>query len=276
MDMGTFTPLAAYLVACLGSALGLMSTERARNAARAPRNWWLAVAAVSIGGLGIWAMHFTAMLGTWMGANVAYDIPVTLLSMVVAIVVVGIGLFIVRHGHRDERLWPLIAGGLVTGLGVAAMHYTGMSGIVIGANVTYDALRVVLSIVIAVVAATAALWFTSNVRGPLAVVGASLVMGLAVTGMHYTGMHAMNIVLDPSAPIIAGNSHELITSLIIGGAGVSVIIIFLLALTSSDEERREEAELLDRVMRRTESPITAAPRATPRPGTHRRSRPADS
>ncbi|MFI6096449.1 MHYT domain-containing protein [Lentzea sp. NPDC051213] len=254
--MGTFTPIAAYLASCLGSALGLLSAERARKATGASRNWWLAVAAVSIGGLGIWAMHFTAMLGTWMGANVAYDVPLTLLSMVVAIVVVGIGLFVVRlgnNGQDDEPLWPLVAGGLVTGLGVAAMHYTGMSGIVIGAQVTYDPARVVLSIAIAVVAATAALWATTNVRGPLAVAGASLVMGLAVTGMHYTGMHAMNITLDQGAPVIVSNSQELITSLIIGGAGVSVIIVFLLALTSSADERREEAELLERVVQRTKA-----------------------
>jgi NO-binding membrane sensor protein with MHYT domain len=255
MDMGTFTPITAYLVACLGSALGLLSSERARNSIGASRNWWLTVAAVSIGGLGIWGMHFTAMLGTWMGANVAYDIPTTLLSMVVAIVVVGIGLFLVlRQGDSDdERIWPLAAGGLVTGVGVAAMHYTGMSAIVISAEVTYDPVTVVLSVVIAVVAATAALWFTTKVSGPLAVLCASLVMGFAVTGMHYTGMHAMNITVNQRASVIVGNSEDLITSLIIGSAGFSVIIVFLLALTSSDEERREEAEVLDRVLRRTES-----------------------
>ncbi len=253
MDMGTVTPITAYLVACLGSALGLLSSERARNASGATRNWWLSVAAVSIGGLGIWGMHFTAMLGTWMGANVAYDIPITLLSMVVAIVVVGIGLVVALRRDGDERFWPLAAGGLVTGLGVAGMHYTGMSAIVINAEVTYDTAVVVLSIAIAVVAATAALWFTRVVSGPLAVLGASLVMGLAVTGMHYTGMQAMNIVIDQRASVIAGNSEELIMSLIIGGAGFSVIIVFLLALTSADEEGREDAERLDRVLRRAEA-----------------------
>ncbi|WP_086663212.1 MHYT domain-containing protein [Lentzea kentuckyensis] len=252
MDLGTFTPITAYLVACLGSALGLLSSERARNAAGASRKWWLAVAAVSIGGLGIWAMHFTAMLGTWMGATVAYDIPVTLLSMIVAIVVVGIGLVLALR-QRDERLWPLAAGGLVTGLGVAAMHYTGMAAIEISADVSYNPGIVGLSVVIAVVAATAALWFTRKVTGPLAVLGASLVMGLAVTGMHYTGMSAMSMAHDHTARVVISNSEDLITSLIIGGAGFSVLIVFLLALTSSDEEGREEAELLARVVRRTES-----------------------
>ncbi|MFS8099590.1 hypothetical protein LFM09_20920 [Lentzea alba] len=251
--MGTATPITAYVVACLGSALGLLSSERARNATGASRNWWLTVAAVSIGGLGIWGMHFTAMLGTWMGANVAYDIPITLLSMLVAIVVVAIGLILALRRTDDERFWPLAAGGVVTGLGVAAMHYTGMSAIEINAEITYDTATVLLSIAIAVVAATAALWFTREVSGPLAVLGAALVMGLAVTGMHYTGMHAMNITINQRASVITGNSEDLIMSLIVGGAGFSVIIVFLLALTSPDEERRQEAEVLERVLRRTES-----------------------
>ncbi|SDF34740.1 MHYT domain-containing protein, NO-binding membrane sensor [Lentzea fradiae] len=251
--MGTASPITAYVIACLGSALGLLSSERARNATGGTRKWWLVVAALSIGGLGIWGMHFTAMLGTWMGATVAYDIPITLLSMLVAVVVVGIGLFLVLRLDNNEHdlWWPLLVGGLVTGLGVAAMHYTGMAGIVIGATVSYDFLFVALSLVIAVVAATAALWFTRTVKGPLAVAGASLVMGVAVTGMHYTGMFAMDVTLDPAAPVVTDNSQDLITSLIVAGAGFSVIIIFLLALTTSDEEQREDAELLDRVMRRT-------------------------
>ncbi|PWK88107.1 NO-binding membrane sensor protein with MHYT domain [Lentzea atacamensis] len=253
MDMGTVTPITAYLIAFVGSALGLLSSERARNATGASRNGWLAVAAVSIGGLGIWGMHFTAMLGTWMGANVAYDIPVTLLSMVVAIVVVAIGLVVALRHDGDERFWPLAAGGLVTGLGVAAMHYTGMSAIVINAEITYNPGIVALSVAIAVVASIVALWFTREVTGPLTVLGASLVMGLAVTGMHYTGMHAMSVTVDQGAAIITGNSEELIMSLIIAGAGFSVIITFLLALTSPDEERREEAEVLERVLQRTES-----------------------
>jgi NO-binding membrane sensor protein with MHYT domain len=253
MDMGSVTPITAYLVACLGSALGLLSSERARLATGAARNGWLTVASVSIGGLGIWGMHFTAMLGTWMGANVAYDIPVTLLSMLVAIVVVAIGLILALRRDRDERFWPLAAGGLVTGLGVAAMHYTGMSAIVINADVSYDTGIVAVSIAIAVVASTAALWFTREVSGPLAVLGASLVMGLAVTGMHYTGMHAMRVAVNQRASAITDNSEDLIMSLIIGGAGFSVLLVFLLALTSSDEERREEAEVLERVLRRTES-----------------------
>lgn len=249
MDVGTFTPVVAYLVSCVGSALGLLSTERAHRATGAARHWWLVVAAVSIGGMGIWVMHFTAMLGTWLGTSVAYDVPLTLLSMAVAIVVVGIGLFIVSRGEADE-IGPLAAGGVFAGLGVAGMHYTGMSGMVISGQIDYDTPRVLLSVLIAVATATAALWATVNIRGPLAVLGASMVMGLAVTGMHYTGMAAMKILISPRAQVIVSNSPELITSLIIGVTAVCVIIILLLTLTSSTEELREEAEMLERIIAR--------------------------
>jgi NO-binding membrane sensor protein with MHYT domain len=164
--------------------------------------------------------------------------------------VVGIGLFIVSRSDPN-RLGPLAAGGVFTGLGVAAMHYTGMFAVKIGGRVTYDILIVLLSVLIAVVAATAALWATMNIRGPLAVLGASAVMGLAVTGMHYTGMSAMNVVIDPRAPVLVSNSQELITSLIIGVSAVCVIVVFLLTLTSSSKEFEEEAELLERVIRRS-------------------------
>lgn len=249
MDMGTFTPVVAYLVSCVGAALGLLSTERAQNVTGPARYGWLAVAAVSIGGMGIWVMHFIAMLGASLGTKVSYDVPMTLLSMVVAIVVVGVGLLVVTNAD-PERLGPFVVGGVFTGLGVAGMHYTGMHAMVISAQVSYNTPRVLISVLIAVVTATTALWAAMNIRGAFAVAGASLVMGLAVTGMHYTGMSAMSVLVNPRAQVIVSNSPELITSLIIGVTAVSVIIVFLLTLTASAKELREEAELLDRVIRR--------------------------
>ncbi len=87
----------------------------------------------------------------------------------------------------------LFAGGGITGLGVGAMHYAGMYAMKSDASISYDGRIVALSMVIAVVAATAALWFTLHVRGTLVTVAAALVMGVAVSGMHYTGMFAMRV-----------------------------------------------------------------------------------
>jgi NO-binding membrane sensor protein with MHYT domain len=93
---------------------------------------------------------------------------------------------------------------VITGLAVALMHYTGMWAVQIQGTITYDKVLVALSIVIAVVAATAALWFTLVLKSPLLRFVAGLVMGVAVVGMHYTGMAAVRVSVDHGAPVPGG------------------------------------------------------------------------
>ncbi|AWK11283.1 MHYT domain-containing protein [Streptomyces spongiicola] len=190
---GAITPVSAYLMACLGAALGLRCTTRSLRRPRG-RAKWLALGAVSIG-CGIWTMHFVAMIGfSIQGALVSYDTTRTLLSLAVAIAVVAVGVFLV--GYRGGSPVNLAVAGTITGLGVAAMHYLGMSAMHTAGALHYDTPTVVLSVVIAVVAATAALWAAVSIHGLWASLGASLVMGVAVTGMHYTGMAAVSVHLD--------------------------------------------------------------------------------
>jgi NO-binding membrane sensor protein with MHYT domain len=243
MNLGTWTPVLAYLVSCFGSGLGLLATERAQHARKGAQRGWLVMGAVSIGGTGIWVMHFIAMLGMSMsGTTIGFNLPITMLSMVVAVVVVGIGLFIVNSG--EGRLQPLLLGGVFTGLGVAGMHYVGMAAMSIQGTVQYNGWLVALSVVIAIVAATAALWATLNVRGAWTIVGAALIMGLAVTGMHYTGVAAMTVRLDGTMPVPSGTSSSVLIPLVIMGvAVVTVLTVFLLALSPSVSELSEDAEL---------------------------------
>ncbi|OEJ96713.1 MHYT domain-containing protein [Streptomyces thermolilacinus] len=194
---GLVTPVVAYLMACLGGALGLRCTTRSLRTPATPRPGWLALGATSIGA-GIWTMHFIAMTGFRVeGVTIDYDRPVTFASLAVAIFMVGIGIFIV--GLRGRTTMALVTGGTITGLGIATMHYLGMAGMRFPGRMEYDTLTVALSVVIAVVAATTALWAAVSVRGFAASVGASLVLGLAVTGMHYTGMAAASVHLHGAA-----------------------------------------------------------------------------
>ncbi|MCI0687849.1 MAG: hypothetical protein L0Y54_11520 [Sporichthyaceae bacterium] len=118
---GPLTPLFAYIMSCVGSALELLCTSRARAVTGAARMRWLLVAAVSIGGTGIWVMHFIAMLGfTVDGSAVRYDVLMTMASMGVAVAIVGVGLCIVGFG--GQRASALLTGGVITGIGVACMH----------------------------------------------------------------------------------------------------------------------------------------------------------
>jgi len=201
---GWITPVLAYMLSYLGSVSGLMATARARRTSdRGQRGRWLVLAACAIGGTGIWAMHFMAMIGfTVDGSDVRFDLAITVASWLTAVVVVGIGLFIVGYGPRSVP--RILAAGLFTGLGVAGMHYAGMSAMRLGGSVSYDHLRVVLSLVIAVVAATAALWFTVSVGRGRWIAVAAAIMGVAVVGMHYTGMSAVSVHLHPGVAPVEG------------------------------------------------------------------------
>ncbi|MFF3556998.1 MHYT domain-containing protein [Streptomyces tsukubensis] len=258
---GIVTPLTAFLMACLGSALGLRCTTRSVRNARSFKAGWLALGSAAIGS-GIWTMHFIAMIGfTVDEVSITYDPPITFASLGVAIVMVGIGIFIV--GHRGATPMALVTGGTITGLGVASMHYLGMAGMRLPGTLAYDTVTVTLSVVIAVVAATAALWAAVSIHGFLASLGASLVMGVAVTGMHYTGMAAVSVHLHGSAGTArAGESAaSLLLPMLIGPlvflivAGVVVMFDPLLVMGEPERERRSG---------RVSVPVSGLPDAGPR------------
>ncbi|MFJ6461060.1 MHYT domain-containing protein [Streptomyces sp. NPDC091387] len=193
---GAVTPVAAFLMACLGAALGLRCTTRSLRTERSLKAGWLALGATSIGS-GIWTMHFIAMMGFSVEeAPIGYDKPITFASLAVAIVMVGVGIFLV--GYRGATPMALVTGGTITGLGVATMHYLGMAGMRLDGQFEYDTITVTLSVVIAVVASTAALWAAVSIHGFLPSLGAAVVMGVAVSGMHYTGMAALRVHLHPA------------------------------------------------------------------------------
>lgn len=193
---GAVTPVAAFLMACLGAALGLRCTTRSLRTERSFKAGWLALGATSIGS-GIWTMHFIAMMGFSVEeVPIGYDRPITFASLAVAIVMVGVGIFLV--GYRGATPMALVTGGTITGLGVATMHYLGMAGMRLDGQFEYDTITVTLSVVIAVVASTAALWAAVSIHGFLPSLGAAVVMGVAVSGMHYTGMAALRVHLHPA------------------------------------------------------------------------------
>src|SRR6266568_5550663 len=142
---GLLTPVLGYVMSCLGCFLGLRCTTRARAVQGSSRVRWLLLAAVSIGVAGIWGMHFIAMLGfTIPGQIIRYSVPVTIFSMVIAVVVVSVGLLIVGFG--GEGLRPLLTGGLIVGIGVASMHYIGMAAMRMPQTMHYNVLVVILSV----------------------------------------------------------------------------------------------------------------------------------
>ena len=248
---GLLTPALAYLMSCLGAFLGLRCTSRARAHSGAARARWLTLAALSIGVTGIWVMHFIAMLGyTIPGDVIRYNVPVTVLSMLIAVAVVGVGLFIVGFGGNGYP--PLLLGGLIAGVGVASMHYMGMAAMRMPAAISYDPVLLVLSAVIAVVAATAALWAALRLGGIWSTLGAALIMGVAVSGMHYTGMAAMSIHAAQADELMLMNgatAEGFLLPLIIGISVLSFALTATIALSPSEAEIRNDAELMERISR---------------------------
>jgi NO-binding membrane sensor protein with MHYT domain len=225
---GWLTPTLSYALSVLGSLLGLLCTVRARAMVdKARRARWLLLAAWAIGGTGIWVMHFMAMIGFSIpGLPVRYDIPITVASWLTAIVVVAIGLFIVGYGRPNA--FKILLAGTFTGVGVAAMHYTGMAAMHTSADVHYDRDLVIASVVIAVVAATVALWFTVTLKRGLALTVAALIMGVAVNGMHFTGMYALRI--GPVSPRTVNGILPIAFLAPIVLFVVAVIIVLMVAL----------------------------------------------
>ena len=258
---GLANPVLGYAMSCLGAFLGLRCVTRARACRGYARARWLALAAVAIGATGIWAMHFIAMLGfTIQGQQILYNVPLTIFSMLIAIAVVGIGLFIVGFGNGGP--WRLIAGGVIIGVGVASMHYLGMDAMVMPDSMHYNVPLFILSVVIAVVAGTAALWAGTRVRSLAATVGASLIMGVAVSGMHYTGMAAMHVQANPMSSMadMAGSSAtSFIVPLLAGISLVTFALTLIISLSPTEDEITADAVL----QRRMETEFSGDLRVSP-------------
>lgn len=262
---GPVTPALAYVMSCTGSLLGLLCTARASTFSGRSRARWLIFGAFAIGGTGVWVMHFIAMLGfTVGGATIRYDIPLTLLSAVISVLVVGIGLFVVDAG--EIKPYALIIGGAITGLGVAAMHYTGMAAMHMNTTLRYDRHTVTASVLIAVAAAIAALWAAFRVRGNWATAGAALIMGVAVSSMHYTGMAAMSVHGGASAHSLSGaQPMQFLVPLIVGISLSTICLATAVGTAPTAREMQARTELLDRVARRREGPWNGGPGTDGRP-----------
>ncbi len=254
---GLLNPGLAFAMSCLGSFLGLRCVILSRAYDGAAKARWLILASIAIGAVGIWSMHFIAMLGfTIPGEPIRYNILETIASMLLAVVVVGAGLFIVGFG--DGGLTRLLTGGTIVGVGVAAMHYLGMAAMNMPGSMSYRLPLVALSVVIAIVAGTAALWIGTWISGMVATVGAAVVMGIAVTGMHYTGMAALQVKggLMPSMTIegvtaVTGVSGATAATFVIPLLLVISLATFLLTLsitlTPSEDEIRTDTEIRRRL-----------------------------
>jgi NO-binding membrane sensor protein with MHYT domain len=211
----------------------------------------LIAATVAFATTGIWVMHFIAMLGfTIPGQTIRYNVPITIVSMLIAVAVVGMGLFIVGFGDRSVS--RLLLGGLLIGCGVASMHYVGMMAMRMPDAMRWDPTLVALSVLIAVVAGTAALWAALRLTSVWSTLVASLIMGVAVSGMHYTGMAAMRVYGAQKPGMLASmtggvTAQAFLVPLILGISVLAFIMTATISLAPTPDEIREDHELMTRI-----------------------------
>ena len=233
---GTFNPWLVSLsvfVAILVSYTALNLAIRVSSTNRASARLWLGGGAIAMGG-GIWSMHFIGMLAFSLPIPLAYDVNSTLASLAIAILISGFALQIA--GRRRTTTWELAAGSVVMGLGICAMHYSGMSAIEILPIITYDPGWLIASVIVAIVASFAALWLFVRQRmqrtlhAHLTTAGAAVIMGLAISGMHYTGMAASRFSPKSFCITATGADSTWLAATValvsLGALGITLILLF--------------------------------------------------
>lgn len=181
----------SYVIAVIGSFVALTAARHIVRPDGDISGSNLMAAGLALGGIGVWSMHFIGMLALQADLAVGYSLTETLVSFVAAVVATSLALYFVARNNTAGRI---LTAGTVLGLGVCVMHYLGMYGMRFGGYFRWSFDVVGLSVAIAIIAATAALWLAFNTSNWVARGAAALVMGGAVCAMHYTGMAAANII----------------------------------------------------------------------------------
>jgi NO-binding membrane sensor protein with MHYT domain/CheY-like chemotaxis protein/nitrogen-specific signal transduction histidine kinase len=194
------TPLVliSILVAIVASYAALSLAGRVSESRGYAVRAWIVGGAIAMGS-GIWAMHFVGMLAFRLPIPIAYDLPLTLVSLLLPIAASGLALWQVSRAELGLKRLGVSA--VLMGLGINAMHYTGMAAMRMEPGIVYDPWLFALSVAIAIAASCLALWIAFRLRHNvphvwLPRVGAAIVMGAAIVGMHYTGMAAASFPQD--------------------------------------------------------------------------------
>lgn len=186
--------LISLCVAILASYTALDLTGRIATAKGRAACLWMGGGALAMG-IGVWSMHFIGMLAFSLPIDLGYDLALTAFSLLIAVLSSGFALWLVSQPSLPAL--QLGFGALIMGAGIACMHYTGMAALRMLPGIDYDPTLFGASLLIAVGASAAALWIAFRLRTHTPYIRqirglAAVVMGVAIVGMHYTGMAAAN------------------------------------------------------------------------------------
>ena len=215
--------LLAGVLGAFASFAAVTLLRHLRKSTGRTRLLWTSVAAVCFG-FGVWATHFVAMLAFSPGLPTAYDVPLTVLSLILAIVCSGVGMSVATaRTSLDHQL----VGGAIIGAGIAVMHFTGMIAFEVEGRLVWDMGLVVASLVAGIVLGALAIHIALARISQMRNFAASLTLTLAICTMHFTAMGAASIIPDPSITI----SQFSIPSAVLAAA-VTLAAIMIFALTA--------------------------------------------
>jgi NO-binding membrane sensor protein with MHYT domain len=241
--------LLSVLVAIFVSYTALsLSARVARAKNGANTGLWVVGGALAMG-CGIWSMHFIGMLAFSLPIPLTYDLGLTIASLVIAIAISGFALSVASN--PEISIVQLSFSAAIMGTGISAMHYSGMAAIDVVPMITYEPLIMAASIAIAIGASFAALWLFFHLREGnstgmrLARIGAAFVMGLAISGMHYTGMAASQF----NAKSFCTGGASVDTGSMAITTGVVAFVVLSLTTAFLVIEARRDAEARKRVAR---------------------------
>ena len=232
----------AGIICALASFAGISILHHAKRTSASARYVWLAVAAVAVG-FGVWCTHFIAVLAFRQDIPVGYDLLGTAMSLVIAIVITGGGLWIaaIGKGKADFAL-----GGAVAGFGISAMHYTGMAALIIGGEIEWDLGLMAVSVLLGMGLGLVAFVVSASGRGVGWRLGGAGVLTLAICAMHFTAMGAAN--LDNCYSVVTeGDATPANLSMAVGVAGILIVGLALGGMMLDMHERRRAARETDRM-----------------------------
>ena len=248
----------SFIVAVFSALTALQLSSHSKGIQHKATKLRVSACAFTMGG-GIWSMHFIGMLAFQLPVEVSYNVLPTLLSFLIAVVASGIAFNIANTPKAYN--WRISIGGFIMGLGISGMHYIGMAGMRVPATIHYNSTLVTLSVIVAVSASIIALWLINKLNensyknhGMIRLASA-VVLGVAVTGMHYTGMAA---AIFQQTDIVVGEKHGLFNKELLAYAiSIVTFVILGMAVTVSSANRRfyklneKKDELEKRVQERT-------------------------
>jgi diguanylate cyclase (GGDEF)-like protein len=234
----------AFVMCVLASGVTISLFHRAQATDGRARSVWLSLGAAA-GGCGIWATHFIAMLAYEPDFGAGYNPGLTILSLIFAAAITGIGL---RVALRDGSQWVAAVGGAVVGIGIAAMHYTGMLALELPGQITWSLYFVFASLTLSGIFGALAFLVASQRDNFWHSSAATILLAAAILSLHFTAMAGVIFLPDPTRVVDAMSLSPASLSLVVAGAAAIILGLCLVAALTdrrSKDKLRQQKVLLD-------------------------------